>query len=113
MADVNESKDAIESKGQDFDLPPPGCSRIKLELSKPLGIVLEEDKVGNIFVAEVVQGSNADKSGLVDLGDQLIATSAIVYGGEEDYQGVKVRKGMQIVRLNVRGERFETVSILF
>ncbi|XP_057833848.2 uncharacterized protein LOC131044522 isoform X2 [Cryptomeria japonica] len=105
----NASENAIESKGKDFDLPPPGCSRFKVELSRPLGLVLEEDKAGKIFVAEIVKDGNADKSGLVDIGDQLIATSAITYGNVEDYQGVKVRKGMQTVRLNVRGERFETV----
>lgn len=60
-------------------------------------------------MGEVIEGGNAYKSGLIDAGDQLIATSAIVYGSEEDYQGVMVRKGMQIIRLNVRGERFETV----
>lgn len=105
----NPSKNAAESSGKDFDLAPPGCSRFKVELSKPLGVVLEEDKSGNIFVAELVKDGNADKSGLVDIGDQLIATSAVVYANIEDYQGVRVRKGMEIVRLNVRGETFETV----
>jgi len=64
-------------------------------------------------VDEVLEGGNAYKSGLIEAGDQLIATSAIVYGSEEDYQGVMVRKGMQIIRLNVRGERFETVCPSF
>lgn len=76
------------------------------------GIALEEDKFGNIFIAEVIRDGNADKTGLVDVGDQLIATSAVVYGSEDDYQGVMVRKGMQIVRLNVRGEKFNTVWII-
>lgn len=105
----NASENATERKGQEFDLPPPGCSRVKVELSRPIGLVLEEDRAGNIVVAELVKDGNAEKNGLVDVGDQLIATSAIVYGSVEDYQGVKVRKGMQTVRLNVRGERFETV----
>lgn len=73
------------------------------------GIAFEEDKFGNVMVGEVIEGGNAYKSGLVDAGDQLIATSAIVYSSEDEYQGVVVRKGMQKVRLNVRGERFETV----
>jgi len=77
------------------------------------GIAFEEDKFGNIFVDEVLEGGNAYRSGLIEAGDQLIATSAIVYGSEEDYQGVMVRKGMQIIRLNVRGERFETVRPSF
>jgi C-terminal processing protease CtpA/Prc len=42
----------------------------------PAGIVLEEDKAGNIFIAEVFPNGNAFNSGLVDAGDQLIAVSA-------------------------------------
>eukprot|EP00897_Mesotaenium_endlicherianum_P008561 jgi/Mesen1/7733/ME000407S06965 len=93
----------------DTDEPPPGCSRIKVELGRPLGLVLEEDKSGNIFVAEVSSGGNAEKTGLIGVGDQLIATSAVVYNDSDDYGGVTVRKGMQLVRLNVRGESFNTV----
>ncbi|CAM6040130.1 unnamed protein product [Sphagnum compactum] len=107
---LNSDRGSEASSSEDGkDLPPPGCSRIKVELTKPLGIALEEDKFGNIFIAEVIRDGNADKTGLVDVGDQLIATSAVVYGSEDDYQGVMVRKGMQIVRLNVRGEKFNTV----
>ncbi|XP_024528234.1 protein MET1, chloroplastic-like isoform X1 [Selaginella moellendorffii] len=97
------------SSSSSEDAPPPGCSRVKVELRKPLGMILEEDAAGNIFVAEVSPGGNAEKSGLVEVGDQLIATSAVVYADQEVYQGVTVRKGMQVVRLNVRGEKFETV----
>ncbi|MCO5548184.1 hypothetical protein L7F22_001642 [Adiantum nelumboides] len=105
-----ESENKVSSTNvKATEITPPGCTRVKVELKKPLGIILEENKVGNIFVAEVVEGGNADKSGLVDVGDQLIATSAIVYGSEDYYQGVRVRKGMQIVRLSVFGEKFDTV----
>jgi hypothetical protein len=88
-----------------------GCLIEKFHFFSSAGIAFEEDKVGKIIVGEVIKDGNAYKSGLVDAGDELIATSAIVYGSEEDYQGVMVRKGMQIVRLGVRGERFETVRI--
>ncbi|CAI5518990.1 unnamed protein product [Closterium sp. Naga37s-1] len=90
------------------DVPPPGCSRIKIELARPLGLVLEE-RAGGIFVAEVAQGGNAEATGLVDAGDQLIATSAIVFDDSDSYGGVVVKKGMRIVRFNVRGEKFDTV----
>ena len=33
---------------------PPGCSRYSVQVKRPLGLVLEEDTKGNIFVAEVV-----------------------------------------------------------
>ncbi|BBN01704.1 hypothetical protein MPTK1_2g09630 [Marchantia polymorpha subsp. ruderalis] len=97
------------SSAEGSDLPPPGCSRVKVELSRPLGIAFEETKTGTVVVGEVISGGNAQNSGLVEVGDQLIATSAVVYSDTDEYQGVTVRKGMQIVRLNVRGERFETV----
>ncbi|CAI5459422.1 unnamed protein product [Closterium sp. Yama58-4] len=90
------------------DVPPPGCSRIKIELARPLGMVLEE-RAGGIFVAEVARGGNAEATGLVDAGDQLIATSAIVFDNSDSYGGVVVKKGMRIVRFNVRGEKFDTV----
>ncbi|KAG0630520.1 hypothetical protein M758_1G184200 [Ceratodon purpureus] len=105
----SETNSSASASDDENDLPPAGCSRVKVDLKKPLGIAFEEDEFGRMFVGEVIQGGNADKSGLVDAGDQLIATSAIVYGSEEEYQGVMVRKGMQKIRLNVRGERFETV----
>ncbi|KAL3677982.1 hypothetical protein R1sor_020938 [Riccia sorocarpa] len=99
-----EASDAEES-----DLPPPGCSRVKVELKRPLGIGFAETKIGTIVVDEVIKGGNAENSGLVEVGDQLIATSAVVYSDADVYQGVTVRKGMQVVRLNVRGEKFKTV----
>ncbi|KAG6550617.1 hypothetical protein Mapa_007870 [Marchantia paleacea] len=97
------------SSAEGSDLPPPGCSRVMVELGRPLGIAFEETKIGTIVVGEVISGGNAQNSGLVEVGDQLIATSAVVYSDTDEYQGVTVRKGMQVVRLNVRGEKFETV----
>lgn len=37
-------------------------------------------------------------------GDQLIATSGVVYNGTSEYGGVQVKAGQQVVRLNVLGE---------
>ncbi|GJP83072.1 hypothetical protein CLOP_g13280 [Closterium sp. NIES-67] len=96
------------AEGDSADVPPPGCSRIKIELARPLGMVLEE-RAGGIFVAEVARGGNAEAAGVVDAGDQLIATSAIVYDDSDSYGGVVVKKGMRVVRFNVRGESFDTV----
>ncbi|GAB4818674.1 hypothetical protein N2152v2_005720 [Parachlorella kessleri] len=91
------------------DRVPLGCARYSVQLSKPLGIVLEEDKSGTIFVAEVVPGGNADRSGEVSVGDQLIATSGFTYTTQRRYQENWVKGGEQIVRMNVRGEDFKTV----
>jgi S1-C subfamily serine protease len=35
-----------------------------VEIRKPLGLVLEEDNKGDVFIAEIVPGSNAASSGL-------------------------------------------------
>ena len=91
------------------DLPPAGCERIRVSLKKPLGLVLEQNKTSlDIFVVEVMPDGSAAKDGRIAPGDQLIATSAIVYQSEEDYGGVSVKKGMQMVRLLCKGESFDT-----
>lgn len=91
------------------DLTPAGCERIRLSLKKPLGLVLEQNSAtGDIFVVELLDGSAA-RDGRVAVGDQLIATSAIVFEREEDYGGVSVKKGMTMVRLLCKGETFDTV----
>lgn len=89
---------------------PPGCSRYSVSLTKPLGIVLEENKAtGAITVAEIVAGGSAEKNGEVAVGDVLIATSGYVRTTEQSYGEVTVRGGEQMVRLTVRGESFDTV----
>ena len=88
---------------------PPGCARYAVELKKPLGMFLEEDKNGNIFVDELVPGGAAEKSGIIGVGDRLIATSAIVFNSSMDYGGVSVKKGEEQIRFSTRGEKFDTV----
>jgi hypothetical protein len=90
------------------DLAPAGCERIKVALKKPLGLVLESNKAGDIFVVEVMPDGSAAKDGRICAGDQLIATSAVVYTSEDDYGGVTVKTGQQRVRLLVKGEKFDT-----
>mmetsp|Transcript_28711 Transcript_28711/g.80821 ORF Transcript_28711/g.80821 Transcript_28711/m.80821 type:complete len:192 (+) Transcript_28711:105-680(+) len=84
-------------------------TRYSVTLRKPLGLVLEEDKAGNILVAEVVPEGNADKSGVISEGDKLIATSGYVYTTENQYTGNTVRGGEQLVKMTVKGEKFDTV----
>ncbi|KXZ44708.1 hypothetical protein GPECTOR_63g35 [Gonium pectorale] len=90
---------------------PIGCARYSVSLRKPLGIVLEQDnKSGNIFVAEVKPDGSAARDGKISVGDQLIATSGVIYTTESDYGGATVKGGQQVVRLRVQGETFKTVS---
>ncbi len=95
---------------QSMDQVPAGCSRYSVSLGKPLGLVLEENKsTGTIVVAEIVPGGNAEKSGVITVGDQLIATSGYTRTTEQMYGEIAVRGGEQIIRLPVRGESFDTV----
>lgn len=92
------------------DLPPAGCARVRVALRKPLGIVLEQQRAtGRIYVVAVTPGGAADRDGRVSVGDELIATSAVVYSDSADYGGVLVKRGQQRVRLRVTGESFDTV----
>lgn len=83
---------------------PEGCSRYTVVLSKPLGLALEEDGKGGIFVAEVHEGGNAARAEVISRGDALISTSAVVCTREAEYQGNMVRSGEQTITLNVQGE---------
>lgn len=78
-------------------------------MKRPLGLVLEEDKEGNIFVDEIVEDGNASKTGLVDVGDQLLAVSAVVFNKTIDYGGIGVKAGEETIKFMTRGEKFDTV----
>lgn len=47
-----------------------------VELKKPMGMELDEDKDGNVFVKSIEKGGRADKSGLVFEGDYVTMVSA-------------------------------------
>ena len=83
---------------------PPGCSRYEVELSRPLGLFLEETKSGTIVVAEIPEGGKAARLNTISVGDTLISTSALVYTRESEYQGNMVKSGEKRVILNCRGE---------
>jgi S1-C subfamily serine protease len=83
---------------------PPGCSRYDVELRRPLGLVLEERKTGEIIVAEVQPGGHAEKLGSINTGDILISTSAYIYTRESKYGEATVKSGEQRVILNTRSE---------
>lgn len=55
------------------------------------------------------EGGNAEKSGLVNAGDQLLAVSAVVFNKTNDYGGVKVKAGEETIKFMTRGEKFDTV----
>ncbi|KAJ1622776.1 hypothetical protein T492DRAFT_1059924 [Pavlovales sp. CCMP2436] len=53
-----------------------------VRLPKPLGIVFEEAEVGQasgVRVAGLVESGNAERDGRVCIGDELVATSAVIF----------------------------------
>mmetsp|Transcript_21562 Transcript_21562/g.37014 ORF Transcript_21562/g.37014 Transcript_21562/m.37014 type:complete len:182 (-) Transcript_21562:673-1218(-) len=54
-----------------------GTKLVRVELRKPLGLLLEEADNKNVFVAEVTPGGNADQTGLVKSGDVIAKVSAV------------------------------------
>lgn len=67
------------------DLPPAGCERVRLQLRKPLGLVLEMTKSGRCYIVDVLPSGSAAKDGRIVAGDELISTSALVFSRTEDY----------------------------
>jgi C-terminal processing protease CtpA/Prc len=47
-----------------------------VELKKPMGMQLDEDKDGNVFVASIEKGGRAERSGVVFVGDYVRMVSA-------------------------------------
>lgn len=56
-----------------FELPK-DCYEVKLD--KPLGIAFEEGSDGGVVVQYLVEGGNAEQSGVISAGDALLATTA-------------------------------------
>ncbi len=80
------SSSASTTTANDDDGPPPGCARYSIEVPRPIGLVLQENKNGTITVAEIAPDGNAARTGMVRVGDQLIATSGLTYTTEQQYQ---------------------------
>jgi len=53
-----------------------GADERKVELRMPLGMELDEDEQGNVFVKSIDKGSRAEKSGMVFVGDRVAMVSA-------------------------------------
>lgn len=80
---------AATSEGNDKDNIPPNCTRVSVEVKKPLGLILEEDGLGGIRVAEVIEEGNCAKTKLIQAGDKILAISAEIKTRTQDYGGVQ------------------------
>jgi C-terminal processing protease CtpA/Prc len=96
------------AEGEDANIPA-NCSRVSVEVRKPLGLILEEDGLGGIVVVEVVPEGNCAKTKLIQAGDKILAISAQIKTRVQDYGGVSVGSGEEMIRLQVQGEKFDTI----
>eukprot|EP00569_Conticribra_weissflogii_P006233 CAMPEP_0171340878 /NCGR_PEP_ID=MMETSP0878-20121228/8842_1 /TAXON_ID=67004 /ORGANISM="Thalassiosira weissflogii, Strain CCMP1336" /LENGTH=209 /DNA_ID=CAMNT_0011843001 /DNA_START=23 /DNA_END=652 /DNA_ORIENTATION=- len=54
----------------------------EVRLAKPCGIIFEEVEVGKgVFVADLVEGGNAERQGIIQKGDVLVGVTAIRIAG--------------------------------
>eukprot|EP00903_Cladosiphon_okamuranus_P011731 g11030.t1 len=70
-----------------------------VELRKPMGLVLEEDERGNVYIVEIVPGGNASRKKSINVGDKITFVSATF--GEEIWsaQGVGLSRVQSAIRI--------------
>ncbi|CAN0352872.1 unnamed protein product [Ascophyllum nodosum] len=70
-----------------------------VELRKPIGLVLEEDEQGNVYIVEILPGSNASRNKQVNVGDKIAFVSATF--GEEIWsaKGVGLNRVRSAIKL--------------
>eukprot|EP00752_Nemacystus_decipiens_P009173 g8194.t1 len=79
-----------------------------VELRKPLGLVLEEDERGNVYIVEIVPGGNASRKKSIQVGDKITFISATF--GEEIWSAQGV--GLSRVRSAIKIRSGPTVKLV-
>lgn len=80
-----------------------------VELRRPLGLILDEDDYGNVFVKTVAPKGNAARTGLVKEGD-LVTMCSATFGNEMwSTRGVGLTRVMAAIRVRAG----PTVSLVF
>mmetsp|Transcript_34265 Transcript_34265/g.39658 ORF Transcript_34265/g.39658 Transcript_34265/m.39658 type:complete len:205 (+) Transcript_34265:148-762(+) len=80
-----------------------------VELKRPLGLVLEQDEEGNVYVATVAPRGNAARTGLVKEGDFVTMCSATFGGQMWSTRGVGLTRVLAAIRVRAG----PTVSLVF
>lgn len=81
-------------------LPPRPSSLASVQVSKPLGIILEEDKNGDVFIAEVPPNSNGARAGLKP-GEKISMVSA-TFGNELwSVKGAGLTRVMKAIKVRI------------
>lgn len=86
-----------------------GADENKVEMKRPLGLVLDEDDNGNVFVQTVAPKGNAARSGLVKEGDIVTMCSATFGDQMWSTRGVGLTRVLAAIRVRAG----PTVSLVF
>jgi len=80
-----------------------------VELKRPLGVVLNEDNDGNVYVEQVAPKGNAARTGLVKEGDIVTMCSATFGGDMWSCRGVGLTRVLAAIRVRAG----PTVKLVF
>lgn len=76
-----------------------GADERTVEIKMPLGLELDEDQYGNVFVKSIEKGGRADKTGKVFVGD-IIAMASATFGEEMwSCRGVGLGRVMSTIKM--------------
>ena len=76
-----------------------GADERSVELLQPLGLQLDEDKDGNVFVVSMEKNGRAEKSGKVFVGDRIAMASA-TFGDELwSCRGVGLTRVLSVIKM--------------
>lgn len=106
---------AVQEEQQQQPEQQPAVEERSVTLRKPVGVVFAQNKGGPVFVEELTPGGNADKSGVVQVGDVLTKCSAVVLkaGKEGQYEkegyGQRPYDNWETVMFDCENKEFKTV----
>ena len=76
-----------------------GADERMVEIRMPMGLVLDEDRDGNVFVKEIDQGGRAAKTGKVFVGDRIAMVSATFGDDLWSCRGVGLTRVMSSIKV--------------
>jgi len=79
-----------------------GADDRMIELKKPMGLELDEDPDGNVFVKSIEPNGRAEKSGKVFVGDQVMMVSATFGDDLWSCEGVGLTRVLSCIKVNHR-----------
>jgi len=76
-----------------------GAQDRMVELKKPMGLELDEDKEGNVFIKSIEPKGRADKTGMVFVGDQVKMVSATFGDDLWSCEGVGLTRVLSCIKV--------------